>query len=235
MINQTIPDTLNYAAFRILSLPSNIDSNYISKVYLAPAWVSYNDIGVVWYQTGTDEKKGQLMFIGGANRRIYANIYEGELLSPLINNFKVEQIIYSASKTNLPLDNLYFTIYDITTGITIFSESVLTPIEASTTFTRYTYDLITPIILSYNHEHRMYFSSPNSSSTDYYLIYNNYYHDGGIYSYDGANSRIKRSPDGGINWYDASGSGVTWDNGDLQAYLVASEACAPLICNLSLI
>jgi len=220
VINQTTSDSGNLSQFRYQILPTNIDANYTVKLHgtSSQSWRDINKRGSVFYQTDSGEKKGQMIFAGGSTGygQIYDNIYRGELLSPLTDDFTVGSITYSVYKVGSPPGDLYFTIFDITSSSTIFSESILTAAEASITFARHTYNLTSPVTLTAGHSYRMYFSSPNSNSTDFYYTHSNYYHEA-QYSYDGANSRIQRSFDGGNTWINDWFR--TGDDGDLQVYL----------------
>jgi|GEM_PF-699116 len=159
-----------------------------------------------------------------ASRRIYGPYFEGETFT-LTTQRQVAGIgLYLASSANqLPNDNLYVSLTDLTAGTNLVSSETLIDVTTATLGTSFSWvehNFSSPVTLPANHQFRLYFSSPGSGSNRSYLISNESNPDLAEFNtlnWDGVNSLATRSTNSGASFTDLSFI-------DLSYYLIVSAA-----------
>ncbi len=158
-----------------------------------------------------------------ASRNIYGTRFEGETFTLTTQREVAGVALYVASSANnLPNDNLYVSLYDLTAGVNLVNPPE-TFIDVATTtlgtsFSWVEHNFSSSITLPANHQFRLYFSSPGSSSNRNYLISNQSNPNLVEYNtlnWDGINSLTTRSTNSGGSFTDSSFV-------DLSYYLIVS-------------
>ncbi len=164
-----------------------------------------------------------------ASRNIFGGRFEGETLA-VTTERKVSGVgLYVASSANnLPNDNLYVSLDDLTSNTKLVNAETLVDVATTNMGTGFSWEELnfaSSITLPANHQFRLYFSSPGSSSNRNYLIANESNPNSAEYNdlnWDGTNSLSTRSTDSG-------GSFTDFNYIDLSYYLIvaATEAYVP--------
>ncbi len=149
--------------------------------------------------------------------KIYGTACFGEQFTITDTDQLLSEISFFVSEGNQgPEDNLYVAIYDITTGEDLLDYGVITTCEevTNTEYIWVTYSFSSPLVLITGNTYRAYVSSPLSESTAYYFV-KSMHHDNiadlNEINYDGINSYLVTSNDGGDIWdttnpnYDVNG------------------------------
>lgn len=157
-----------------------------------------------------------------ASRNIYGTHFEGETFTLTTQRQVAGVGLYVASSANnLPNDNLYVSLVDLTAGVNLINAETFIDVATTTLDTSFSlveYNFSSPITLPANHQFRLYFSSPGASANRNYLISNQSNPDFAEYNtlnWDGINSLTTRSTNSGTSFTDSRFI-------DLSYYLIVS-------------
>ncbi len=140
-----------------------------------------------------------------AVHEIYSNFYFGEQLTITGTDKRLSEISFLVSENNQgPEDNLYVTVYDVTSSEQI--EHGVLATDDDTINTEYSWEIYTlpsPLTLIVGNTYRVYLSSPLSDIQQHFQT-RSVYHDNIVdlneINYDGINSYFITSNDNGDTW-----------------------------------
>lgn len=191
------------------------DSNANTLWYNGVSWSAQNfqPLYVLRFSDNTYEGNP---YITSAQQTIYGNLCHGEEFTVSGSDKTVTAISFYVARrnvANLPQDNLYVRLYDVTGGSLIEQGILTTPGDTPTTFTWKTYTFTTPRTLQNGRTYRIYLVSPLTTSARYYLVYrieNTNAPEYNSINYDGTSSRYIYSSNGGssftaYDYYDIGG------------------------------
>lgn len=145
------------------------------------------------------------------NERVYVDRFRGERFTVTGGDKTVTDTRFRVRKAGSPLDDLYYTIYNITDSVLVETGTLVTAAAAPTTMDWVTVSLAASRTLVNGKTYRVYLSSPGGGNVSncYYmgnLVGASIYED---FSWDGTNSFSSFSNDGGSNWNDYTGNDVS--------------------------
>lgn len=227
-----IPNTNRYIDIRSTNplnglIPQTMlaDTSANTLRFNGTAWalLDQQPLYVLGFDDGTFEGNP---FDNRGNRSIYGKYVEGEKFTlTQVKDITGVGLYLAKNSLDLPADNLYVTVKDLTTNTTLVNETFITPDAVETVFAWKAHSFASTINLPAGHQFSLTFSSPGSNSARCYLISNLSNPDTPEFNglnWDGINSLVTRSTNSGTTFTDYAFI-------DLSYYLIvsASEVYAP--------
>ncbi len=161
-----------------------------------------------------------------SEQSIYGSNYHGQEFT-MTDDVSVSSLaFYLSENSEGPTDNLYLTLYDITSSTNVITDAIMADDNdtADQFYQWIEYLFSSPIELINGHKYRLYLSSPGSDASAHYII-KSVYHDNlsalNSTNYDGTNSYYAYSTNGGGSW-DSTNS-----NQDLSGFRFGITLYAP--------
>jgi len=204
------PDGSNYTTIR-RSLPHHKlipyvqikDDNANTLWYGGSSWSvqNYQPIYILDYTDGTYRGNPYHTYY---SRSIYGAYFIGEKFN-LLSSATVTNVSVYIYRYGSPLNDLMYTIFDLTDNIVLANESFAANTSVPTTFSWINKTFASPITLTGGHTFRFYLWTIEGNSTNYYRLYNPRTLSTSPYqglTYDGTNSVETYSSSSGSSWTD---------------------------------